>query len=192
MKLRGEARGPRGVSRRVACRAFVAAALPLLLLAAAFAAAGCGGSTTADALTSFLGDWERIEGGAPNPDFTLAIVARGDGASVTFANLIDGMRQTVAGTVQDGFIACAVSTADSGAGASPGASATPYPEPEAKSVVQLSLDDDGRLVVDLVLADGTLEPIWVYERAGAVGPSPSDDLSPAELDSAEPSAAGTL
>ena len=41
-----------------------------------------------------------------------------------------------------------------------------------ESELQLSLDENGQLVVDLVLADGTLEPVWIYERMAA--PSPAE------------------
>jgi hypothetical protein len=36
--------------------------------------------------------------------------------------------------------------------------------------LRLSVDENGRLVVDLVLGDGTLEPIWIYERAAGAAP----------------------
>ncbi len=36
-----------------------------------------------------------------------------------------------------------------------------------ESDLQLSVDENGQLVVDLVLADGTTEPVWIYDRAPA-------------------------
>ena len=48
--------------------------------------------------------------------------------------------------------------------------AAPSPVAAAESDLQLSLDENGQLVVDLVLADGTLEPVWIYERAGRSEP----------------------
>jgi len=43
--------------------------------------------------------------------------------------------------------------------------------PPTSANLQLSLDEDGQLVVDLVLADDTLQPIWIYERTDGVRPS---------------------
>ena len=77
------------------------------------------------------------------------------------------MSRTVAGTARDGYLACALPNGDG--------EATPSSAPgvPTESDLQLSLDENGQLVVDLVLADGTLEPIWIYERAVVVGsPSP--------------------
>jgi hypothetical protein len=34
------------------------------------------------------------------------------------------------------------------------------------------MDENGQLVVDLVLADGTTEPVWIYEQAPAGSPEP--------------------
>ena len=45
---------------------------------------------------------------------------------------------------------------------------TPAPGVPTESDLQLSVDVNGQLVVDLVLADGTTEPIWIYERAALV------------------------
>ena len=65
------------------CRAL---AVAFMLLVAAAGVAGCGGSSSAD-LGFYTGTWQRIEAGAPDPDFTLTITARGDGAALTFANV---------------------------------------------------------------------------------------------------------
>ena len=89
---RGEACGSR--------RAPALAALVLLLVAAA-GVAGCGGSSPADP-GPFLGLWQRVEAGTPNPDLTLTIAAQGDGASLAFSNRSNGMSETAAGTVEDG------------------------------------------------------------------------------------------
>jgi len=34
------------------------------------------------------------------------------------------------------------------------------------------IGEDGQLVVDRVLADGTTEPVWIYERAPSAAPQP--------------------
>lgn len=185
MKPRGWLCGRRRVRRRDECCAArrspaIAAALSLVLLAAAAAAAfaiGCGGFTRTAGAAPFVGRWERVEAGAPNPDFTLSIEPSGDGATVTFANHTGGMSATGDGTVHDGFIACTVPTADAGTYATPGVSPAPIADPTAPSGVptlskmQLSLDENGQLVVDLVLGDGTLEPIWIYQRVDGASPS---------------------
>jgi hypothetical protein len=139
------------------------ALLASVVLAAAVAA-GCGGSPAAD-VAPYLGVWQRLEAGAPNPDFTLTIARRDDAAGVTFANLSNGISEPVTATVGDGFLACTLPTGDDPA-------PSPAPGVPAGSQVQLSLDDNGQLVVDLVLADDTLEPVWIYERAAA--PSPAE------------------
>ena len=165
---RGEGRHTRRVSAghaRRARRGLRVLAVALVALAAA-GAASCGGLASAD-LGACTGTWQRVEAGAPDPDFTLTIVAQGDGASLTFANRSNGTSQTVAGTVEDGYLACTLPNAGGET------AATAAPGVPAESKLQLSLDDNGQLVVDLVLADGTLEPIWIYERAAAAGsPSP--------------------
>ena len=139
------------------------ALLAFVVLAVAVTA-GCGGSPSAD-IAPYLGVWQRVEAGAPNPDFTLTIARRDDAAGVTFVNVSSGMSETVAATAEDGYLACSLPTGDD-----------PAPSPvagvPAESDLQLSLDDNGQLVVDVVLADGTLEPVWIYERAAA--PSPAE------------------
>jgi hypothetical protein len=156
-----------GGSPRVRGWSVIAAPLVLLLLVAAGGEAGCGGSSSVD-VGSYTGTWQRVEAGEPNPDFTLTITAVGDGASVAFANHTNGVSETVPATVGDGYLACTLPTGDDSAPqpASPG---SPSPggvaQPPAQVDLQLSLGENGQLVADLVLADGTLEPIWIYERA---------------------------
>jgi hypothetical protein len=137
--------------------------LASVVLAAALVA-GCGGSSTKD-VAPYLGVWQRVEAGAPDPDLTLTIIRRDDAAGVTFANVSNGVSETVAATLGDGFLACTLPTGDDPA-------SSPVPGVSAGSEVQLSLDDNGQLVVDRVLADGTLEPVWIYERS--VAPSAAE------------------
>ena len=155
MSRRGQAAGARRIR---------AGFLLLLALVAVTASAiACGGSSSTD-VGPYLGVWQRIDGGVPDPEFTLTVVGVDDGAAVTFANLANGQRQTVVATLEDGFLACSLPTGDD-----------PAPSPAlgvpTESDLQLSLDENGQLVVDLVLADGTLEPIWIYDRAAASAPS---------------------
>jgi hypothetical protein len=134
------------------------AVIPLALLALLSA---CGGSTAAD-VAPYLGSWLRVEAGEPNPAFTLTVAGRDGGADVTFSNQGIGMSQTVAATAEDGGLSCVLPTADDPV---PGATSPAPSGVPTESDLHLSLDENGRLVVDLVLADGTLEPIWIYERA---------------------------
>jgi hypothetical protein len=146
-------------------RRLLAVAAVGLVALAAVGAAGCGGSMPAD-LGAYVGVWQRVEAGTPDPDFTLTIAARGEEVRLTFANHGAGMSRTVAGTAEGGHLACTLPAGDGRIAASPG------PDVPAESDLQLSLDENGQLVVDLVLPDGTLEPIWVYERADGVSPAP--------------------
>ena len=106
--------------------------------------------------------WQRIEAGAPNPGFTLTVVRQGDQGAVTFAGLSNGQDQTVLATVEAGYLACSLPAIDGPQ--VPSAVGSP---PPVESDLQLSVDENGQLVVDLVLGDGTLEPIWIYDRAPA-------------------------
>jgi hypothetical protein len=94
------------------------------------------------------------------------------------------MSETVAAAREDGYLACSLPTGDTGlqgtdgGGASPGALAAaspgespPVSGPPSEVDLRLSLDQNGQLVVDLVLADGTLEPIWIYDRTETPSPS---------------------
>ncbi len=159
MNGRGEAAG-----RRRARGGFVLV-LALVVVAAA-AVAACGGSSSAD-IGPYLGVWQRIEGGAPNPDLALTVVRQEEEGAVTFADLADGQDQTVLATVEDGYLACTLPVIDDPQVQAGVASPSPV-----KSDLQLSVDENGQLVVDLVLADGTLEPIWIYDRA--LAPAPAD------------------
>jgi hypothetical protein len=145
---------------RATLRALVA--LALLALASA-AVVACGGSSSPD-IGLYLGDWQRVDGGTPNPDFTLTVAAPDGAAAVTFANLSNGQHQTVAATLKDGYLACTLPNGDDPA-------PSPAPGVPAESDLQLSVDENGQLVVDLVLADGTLEPVWIYDRASASAPA---------------------
>jgi hypothetical protein len=149
-------------------RAGLASGARLLALLALFvviaAAAGCGGASSD--IGPYLGAWQRVDGGAPSSDFTLTVTTQGDGAALDFANHSNGQSQTVAATVEDGYLAC---TLPNGADPVP----SPAPGVPAESDLQLSLDGNGQLVVDLVLADGTTEPVWIYERA-----TPSASVEP--------------
>jgi hypothetical protein len=159
----------------------LSALLALVLLAAA-GAAGCGGGSQAD-LAGYLGTWQRVEGGVPNPGFTLTITRQDASAGATFENHVSGLSETVAAAVEDGYLVCTLPTGAAGAqrtdgGAAQGALAlaspeagSPVPDPPGDVDLQLSIDENGQLVVDLVLADGTLEPVWIYDRAEDPGPS---------------------
>ena len=92
---------------------------------------------------------------------------QGDGAAVTFADLTNGQSRTVAASAEDGYLACSLPIGDDPQ--TPPAGSSPSPgvisSPPAVSDLQLSVDENGQLVVDLVLADGTTEPVWIYDRA---------------------------
>jgi hypothetical protein len=149
-------------------------ALLAAVVAAAFTAVGCGSSARTADLAPYLGRWERVEAGAPNPDFTLDVERAGDGVRLTFANQTNGISQTVAGTGEDGHVACTLATTDDSflLPAGPG---TPSPgvatAPPTSVNLQLSVDESGQMIVDLVLSDGTLEPVWIYQLADGVSPS---------------------
>jgi hypothetical protein len=166
--------GWRGIRRGPVFTAAFGLALLAAVVAAAFAAAGCGGSSRTADLAPFLGRWDRVEAGAPNADFTLDVERAGTGVRLMFTDRTNGISQTVAGTGEDGYVACTLATTDDSlllpAGAeapSPGVATAP---PTSVSL-QLSIDEGGQLIVDLVLADGTLQPIWIYQPADGVSPS---------------------
>ncbi len=124
------------------------------------------GGSAVSGLGAYVGTWHRVEAGTPNPDFTLSIALQVDGASLTFVNLTSGMDRTVLGTVEDGYIACVLANVDGESNASP------PPGVPRKSDLRVSQGGNGQLVVDLELPDGTLEPVWVHERADGVTPAP--------------------
>jgi hypothetical protein len=165
--VRGRSRsgGARHAGLAPGVRLLALLALFVITATAVAATAGCGGSGSAD-IAQYLGVWQRVGGGAPDPDFTLTVAAQGDGAAVTFANAANGQSQTVAAAVQDAYLSCTLPNGDDPA-------PTPAAGVPAESDLQLSVDVNGQLVVDLVLADGTTEPIWVYERA-----APSASVEP--------------
>ncbi len=137
----------------------VATAIPVILVLMVIVT-GCGGSSAAE-IAPFTGAWLRVDAGEPNPDLTLTISQVDGEAEVTFANHVNGMSETSAATVEDGVLACLVTTAG-------GLSLDVAPTPSATAAaadLRLSLDEHGQLVVDVVLSDGTLEPISLYERA---------------------------
>jgi hypothetical protein len=134
--------------------------LALVVIAAA-AVAACGGSPSPD-IGPYVGLWQRVEGGEPDPGVTLTVVRQGDQGAVTFASLSSGQDQTVVATVEDGHLTCSLPTVDDSQVPSDAVS-----PPPVESHLQLSVDENGQLVVDLVLVDGTLEPIWIYDRAPA-------------------------
>ena len=169
MRRRVVACGSRRARRRdegaYGSRRALAIVAVVLLVTSVVGAAACGGSSSGD-LGPYRGTWQRVEAGAPDPDLALTIAAQGDGVALTFANLSNGMEQTVAGTIEDGYIACTLPNADGEPAASPPA------DVPAESDLQIGLGESGQLVIDLVLSDGTLEPIWVYERTDGVSRTP--------------------
>ena len=161
MSGRGEGTGTRPASGRLVL------ALALLVIGAAGLAA-CGSSSSDSG--PYLGVWQRVEAGAPNPDFTLTVARQGDGAAVTFADLTNGQSRTVAATAEDGYLACTLPNGDDPQTQPAGPSRLSGVPSEAD--LQLSVDENGQLVVDLVLADGTTEPVWIYDRAPAATAEP--------------------
>jgi hypothetical protein len=165
---RGEAGGSRRALGALARgRSFLVVALATGVIAAALAA-GCGGASSSADIGIYLGVWQRVEGGVANPGFTLTVARQGDRAAVTFADQAEGQSQTVAAVAQAGYLACTLSTGDKRPGQS-AASGSPSPVARQTSAshLQLSVDENGQLIVDLTLPDGTLEPIWIYDRAAA-------------------------
>jgi hypothetical protein len=128
--------------------------------------AGCGDSFAAD-VAPYLGTWSRVEGGEPDPVSTLVVTRTDKGAEIVFSGPDGDTSETVAATVVDDSLACVL---PSGSDLLGEASLAPAGASGATAVsdVRLSLGEDGQLVVDLVLADGTLEPILIYERVSGV------------------------
>jgi hypothetical protein len=170
MRTRGEAAGSRRACGRSAAVFPAAAALLAILL---LAVAGCGGSP---GLGGLAGTWKLVKAGQPDPYMTLTVAPGRTGAEVTFTSeAAGGVSTAFDGVVQDGAIIIAVPADDVPTLASPTTrTGPPSPQPSApmrSSRMQLSLGENGQLVVDRVLPDGTLEPMLVYERASA-SPSP--------------------
>jgi hypothetical protein len=149
------------------CARFLLGVLLLVLSAAGVAA--CGGSASSD-VGPYLGVWQRVEGGTPNPDFTLTVARQSDGALVTFADLANGQDRTGVATPEDGYLALRLPAGD---GARPVPSVSPSAGAPLESDLQLSVDENGQLIVDLVLADGTTEPVGIYERMPSVASTPA-------------------
>jgi hypothetical protein len=149
-------------------------ALLAAVVAAAFTAVGCGSSARTADLAPYLGRWERVEAGAPDSGFTLDVERAGAGVRLTFTDRTNSISQTVAGTGEDDHVACTLATTGDSLLLPAGAEA-PSPgmatAPPASVSLQLSIDEGGQLIVDLVLADGTLQPIWIYQSADGVNPS---------------------
>jgi len=119
----------------------------LLLIAGAVTA--CGGSA-ASGVPLYLGAWQRVDGGEPNPAVTLLVEAKGDDAALTFRDLSRSFQAQTTATLQDDILVMEM-PAENGI-------------VDGATSLQLSLDAGGQLVIDQVLADGTSEPVWVYER----------------------------
>jgi hypothetical protein len=145
----------------------------LALLALLAPLSACGGSTDVADVALYLGSWLRIDAGEPNSDFTLTVVDRAGDTRVTFVNHASGTNQTVPATVEGGSLVCVLPiVADSAPGSGAAATAPAASMVPTGSHLQLSLDGAGRLVVDVVLADGTLEPVWTYERVHGTSADP--------------------
>jgi hypothetical protein len=125
------------------------AAFFLLALALAAAASACGDSA-ASGVAPYLGDWQRVDGGEPDPAVTLLVESDGDDASLTFQDSTRSLRARATATLRDDRLIVEM-PAENGV-------------VDGAAQLQLSLDA-GQLVVDQVLADGTTEPVWIYARA---------------------------
>jgi hypothetical protein len=136
------------------------------MLAAAAAvglAAGCGGAHIGQTTSQFAGEWTRVDDGRSNPDFTLSFRDSGGTLFVTFANAGNGEKATVSAMPVDGALTCEV---PNDAGESPAPAATPGVPRTSK--LEMRLDGgDSRLLVDLILDDGTRQPIWTYVRTAS-------------------------
>jgi len=139
-------------------RGAAAAFLLALALAAALGLAGCGADEGTD---PFTGSWQRLAGGAPDEDFTLDVVAKGDACALTFANNANGQSLTVDGQVEGDELLCTLSTADGESAVAPKWAPALPQEVE----VALAADEAGeRLTVSMVSRDGGRLPLWEYER----------------------------
>jgi hypothetical protein len=112
-----------------------------------------------------------VEADEPNPAFSLTVAGRDGAADVTLANHGDGPSRAAPAAVEGGSLAGALPSGDdpSSGGASPAPVAPGVP---AESDSRPSLDESGRLVIDLVPADGTLEPVWICGRAPGAAAEP--------------------
>jgi hypothetical protein len=121
--------------------------LVLVLLATAVTACG---DSAASGVALYLGDWQRVVGGEPDPAVTLLVEADGDDAALTFEDTTRSFRAQAVAMLQDDLLVMEM-PAENGI-------------VDGATSLQLSLDAGGQLVVDQVLADGTTEPVWVYAR----------------------------
>jgi hypothetical protein len=139
-------------------RCAATAVLLALALAGALGLAGCGADEGTD---PFTGSWQRLAGGAPEEDFTLDIVAKGDAYTLTFANRANGQSLSVGGQVEGAELLCTLPTADGESAVAPKwAPALPQ-----EVDVALAGDESGeRLAVSMVSRDGGRLPLWEYAR----------------------------
>lgn len=128
--------------------------LLLALVALAAAASSCGAGSDAR-LAAYLGAWERVVAGEPDPGHALVVERSDDGATLTFVDPSGRQSQGFA-SFADGVLTMEMPLQN---GILDGASG-----------LRVSLDAGGQLVVDRVLGDGTSEPVWVYDRAPSVAP----------------------
>lgn len=151
-------RAPRSLRHALAHASAACASLAIIAAALASVAA-CGAASSPD-VGFYAGSWLRVDGGEPNPRITLTVERDSDGATVTFrASDGDGPNASAAVTMRDGYLACDLPARSDVLDGATG--------------LQLSLDQDGQLVVDKVLTDGTTEPVWIYERPPAAASPPA-------------------
>lgn len=140
--------------RRPRARPLVAALLLAFLIPAAAAVSGCGAADTE--VAGYVGAWQRVVAGAPDPSLTLVVTRSSEGATLAFTDASGLQAQGVASLEDDRLVLRM--PADNGT-------------LDAATSLEVTLGADGRLVVDRVLDDGTTEPVWIYERAPAALPS---------------------
>ena len=154
MSGRGEDGAPRRARRELSrVRTPIAILLFVFAVVATATVAGCGSSDSQ--LAAYLGAWQRVVGGEPDPSLTLLVARTDDGASLTFTDQ-SGSRSEGVATLEDASLVMDMPAAN---GIIDGATR-----------LQLSLDAGGQLVVDQVLDDGTTEPVWVYDRTSTAAP----------------------
>jgi type IV pilus biogenesis protein CpaD/CtpE len=151
---RGEDGAPRARRELSRVRTPIAALLFVIAVVATATVAGCGGSSDSQ-LAAYVGAWQRVVGGEPDPSLTLLVARTDDGASLTFTDQ-SGSRSEGVATLKDASLVMDMPAAN---GIIDGATR-----------LQLSLDAGGQLVVDQVLDDGTTEPVWVYDRTSTAAP----------------------
>ncbi|HTX70444.1 MAG TPA: hypothetical protein VMH50_15055 [Thermoleophilia bacterium] len=145
----GIGRGRR--ARPPAC-ILLAPALAAVFVLAAIALSACGGVTSSNQIAGYLGVWQRVVGGEPDSRLTLVVERQGDAARATFSDLQTGSAAGGVTTPGDDYLSLELPAGNSLLDA---------------TGLQLSLDDNGELVVDKVLSDGTTEPVWIYARAAS-------------------------